>query len=115
MSTYNVDTQILKTILETINKIEDYAAGSKDAEDFYHNAQSFDATMLNFIMISDLITKLDDETKERYEVDWDRISQFEHKVTNNYFGIDSEYLWYVINYPLLEYKQQLEGIIESRE
>lgn len=40
-------------ILESVKKIQEYAEGFKNADDFYNNNISFDATMLNFIVIGE--------------------------------------------------------------
>jgi len=43
--------QLYLNILESVKKIQEYAEGFKNADDFYNNNISFDATMINFIVI----------------------------------------------------------------
>lgn len=72
----------LLTIIESIEKIQLYSASSKDAEDFYHDCKSFDASMIHFINIGEMIGKLSDELKNSYpEVPWRDIKDFRNLVS----------------------------------
>lgn len=45
-------------MIESINKIQQYSAKFENADDFYHDTISFDATMMNFIVIGEMVEKL---------------------------------------------------------
>ena len=58
MSYMSNDTLALQTIIESINKITLYSSTSCDADNFYHDTKSFDATMIHFINIGEMIDRL---------------------------------------------------------
>jgi len=46
----------LHSFVEAIEKIEIYSSDFANGEDFYHDAKSFDATMMQFVVIRELIS-----------------------------------------------------------
>ena len=53
----------LLSIIEAIDKIELYTKEFDDSESFYYDQKSFDATMMQFIIIGEMISKLDENFK----------------------------------------------------
>jgi len=45
------DFSSILNMLDSIKKIQDYSAKFNNADDFYYDSISFDATMMNFIVI----------------------------------------------------------------
>ena len=87
----------LLSIIESIEKVELYTKDFNDAEDFYYDQKSFDATMMQFIVIGEMISKLDENFKEKNpNIPWLKIKDFRNIVAHNYFGIDSEEIWEII-------------------
>ena len=67
----------LLSIIEAIEKIEEYSMPFQDAESFYHDTKSFDATMMQFVVIGEMIDKLDNSLKLKYpEIEWVKIKNF---------------------------------------
>ena len=94
MSKINFD---LLSLLEAIEKIKLYSQDFDDADTFYHDQKSFDATMMQFIIIGEMISKLDENFKEKNpNIPWSKIKDFRNIVAHNYFGIDSEEIWEII-------------------
>lgn len=83
-----------------------------NADDFFRDTISFDATMMNFIVIGEMVDKLSyniiKETEE--EIDWYRVKGFRNIIAHNYFGIDAEEVWQIINGSLLKLKDILENL-----
>lgn len=50
----------LLTLLDALEKITKYSAGYKNADSFYENERDFDASMMNFIIIGEMVTRLSD-------------------------------------------------------
>ncbi len=48
------DSGCLLSILDSIDKINSYTKIFKSADEFYKNTISFDATMMNFIVIGEM-------------------------------------------------------------
>lgn len=107
------DFGCLLSINESIDKIFLYIEKFKDADDFFQNSISFDATMMNFIIIGEMADKLSDEFKNSTEsqIDWFKIKGFRNIIAHNYFGIDAEEVWQIIHNSLESLKTDIEKII----
>lgn len=106
----------LKTIIESIERIELYSSEYEIADDFYHDTKSFDATMIHFINIGEMIVRLDDTFKSsNSDVPWKEIKNFRNVVTHNYFGIDADELWDIIKNHLPKLKNKIDLIIQKIE
>ena len=68
------DLDCLSNILESIGKIEQYVAPLISADELYIDTKSFDAIMMNFIVIGEMVAKLSDEFKSsNLEIEWWKI------------------------------------------
>lgn len=104
----------LLSILEAIEKIERYTSIYKSADEFYHDERDFDATMMQFVIIGEMISKLDDNFKDEYSfVPWQKIKDFRNIVAHNYFGIDADEIWEIIVLKMNPLKQEIQAIIEK--
>ncbi len=96
-------------ILESVNKIQQYSSGFVNSDDFYRDSVSFDATMMNFVIIGEVGSKLSDEFKSetKHLVDWQKVKGFRNIKAHDYFGIDTEEIWQIINSSLITLKDTL--------
>jgi len=103
---------VLKSIIEAIKKIDSYSKDFKDADSFYHDEKSFDATMMQFVVIGEMVAKLDDEFKSYHDdIPWKDIKDFRNIIAHNYFGIDADEIWDIISSDLKELKEDIEKLI----
>jgi uncharacterized protein with HEPN domain len=103
----------LLSILEAIEKIEEYTEDFSDAETFYHEPLNFDATMMQFVIIGEMILKLDDKFKENHNyIPWQNIKNFRNIVAHNYFGIDSDEIWEIIQRHIPTLKNDIQKLIK---
>lgn len=58
------DTHRLESILEAISKISKYTGRFQNQDDFYNNEEAFDASLMNFIIIGEMVSKLSDDFKK---------------------------------------------------
>ncbi len=99
------DLDCLENILESVEKIELYSAQFEDADNLYENTKSFDAIMMNFIIIGEMVVKLSEEFKRKNpDIEWWKIKGFRNIVAHNYFGIDAEEVWQIIHNELPKLK-----------
>lgn len=104
----------LLSILEAIEKIENYTKEFLIADDFYHDEKSFDATMMQFVIIGEMISKLDDNfKKENSNIPWQKIKDFRNIVAHNYFGIDADEIWEIISNRIKPLKKDIESLIST--
>ena len=102
-----------RAILEAIEKIENYSKDFKNDDDFFHHEMNFDATMMQFVVIGEMIVKLEDSFKEEYiHIPWQEIKDFRNIVAHDYFGIDSVEIWSIIKDHLPKLKKQLQKLVD---
>jgi uncharacterized protein with HEPN domain len=88
------DKYCLESILDSISKIQDYTIGIDNPDILYNDIKTFDATILNFIVIGEMVSKISDKIKiGNLNVEWNKIKDFRNILTHNYFGIDAEEVW----------------------
>ena len=102
----------LLAVLEAIEKIERYSAPFDNDDDFFHQELNFDATMMQFVVIGEMVEKIDNALKEKHsEIPWREIKDFRNIVAHDYFGVDSEEIWSIIKTHLPELKEKIQKII----
>ena len=102
------DTLNILTILDSIDKINEYTKNYSDADEFHANQRDFDAAMMNFIIIGEMVVLLSDEfIDEHKNLEWLKIRGFRNIVAHNYFGIDAEEVWEIIKKDLVVLEKEL--------
>ncbi|MDF1883963.1 DUF86 domain-containing protein [Sulfurimonas sp. SAG-AH-194-C21] len=103
----------LLSLLESIDKIKLYSQDFSNADDFYHDQKSFDASMMQFVVIGEVISRLDESFKEEHaEIPWQKIKDFRNIIAHDYFGIDADEIWDIIHGKLLPLNNQIEKLID---
>jgi len=101
----------LFTLIESINKIKLYSQEFLNADDFYHDEKSFDASMMQFIIIGESISRLDEDFKNIHSnIPWQKIKNFRNIIAHDYFGIDADEIWDIIQNKLLPLKEDIENL-----
>jgi len=108
--TSHKDFSCISNILDSIKRIRDYSDRFKDADEFYNDTKSFDASMMNFIVIGEMVDKLSEEliSETSDKIDWLKVKGFRNIIAHNYFGIDAEEVWQIITNSLPKLKQDIE-------
>ena len=102
----------LLAILDAIEKVERYSKKFDNDDDFYHDELSFDATMMQFIVIGEMVAKINDTYKDDHtSVPWKEIKNFRNIVAHDYFGIDSTEIWSIIQIHLPKLKIQISSLV----
>jgi len=92
------DWDTLVNIGEAIEKIEKYAADFMNADNLFKDSKSFDAVLMNFIVIGEMTAKLSEDFKnENPEIEWWKIKGLRNIVAHDYFGVDAEEIWQIIH------------------
>jgi len=104
----------LLTLIDSIEKIKLYSQDFVDAEEFYHDQKSFDASMMQFIVIGECILRLDSDFKKFHNnIPWQKIKDFRNIIAHDYFGIDADEIWDIINNKLLPLKADIENLVTA--
>ena len=102
------------TILDAIAKIIKYSSDCQNADEFYENERDFDASMMNFIIIGEMVLRLSDKfIEENSQIDWHKIRGFRNIVAHDYFGIDAEEVWQIIKTHLPKLEIDLRAILKE--
>jgi uncharacterized protein with HEPN domain len=98
-------------ILEAIEKIEEYTKGISNADEFYFHKVIFDACLMNFVVIGEMVLRLDESFKKNNkEIEWDKIKGFRNIVAHDYFGVDAEEVWQIIKQKMPDLKERLKAL-----
>lgn len=82
----NKDYYILLSISEVVEKIITFSISYKNSEEFHSNARDFDATMMNFVVVGELVGKLSDEFKNKNSnIDWFKINALRNIISSPIF------------------------------
>ncbi len=109
----NKDYYILLSILDTVQKILKFSAEYKNAEDFYENDRDFDATMMNFIVLGETVDKLSEDLKSgNDQINWSKIYGLRNIIAHQYFGINVDLVWQIIQNDIPILKSQIDTLTE---
>ena len=114
---YNIsqkDYCCLLNMLDAIDKIKQYSVSFSSSDDFENDNQAFDASLMNFIVIGEMVEKLSEELKNTLEneIDWYKIKSFRNILAHNYFGVDAEEVWQIIHNDLPKLGIQLKELTQ---
>lgn len=102
-------------MLEAMDKITQYTDGINSADELYADDKSFDAVMMNFVVLGELVNKIPDSFKEEHSsIEWNKIKGFRNIVAHDYFGIDAEEVWQIIHNHLPDLKSKTQAILTSQ-
>ena len=83
-------------ILESSNAILAYVEGLS-FDDFYGDRKTYSAVIREFEIIGEAVGKLPESFKKRHpEIEWQDIKDFRNLLSHEYFGIDLEIVWRII-------------------
>jgi len=99
------DKDNLVNILEAIEKINSYSSEFKSVDNLYKDSKSFDAILMNFIVIGEMVSKLTEKfIINNPEIEWWKIKGLRNIVAHDYFGVDAEEIWQIIHSKIPELK-----------
>ena len=106
------DSHSFQTILDAVSKIIQFTKPFSDPDSLFHDVKTFDAVMMNFIVIGEMVDRISKIAKDdNPEIEWNRIKGFRNLVAHDYFGIDAEEVWQIISNDLPILKVKIENII----
>ena len=109
----NRDKVSFETILISIDKIIEYSSEFDEPRSFY-NTKEFEASIMNFIIISEIAEKISLVVQENYSfIDWRGIKGFRNIAAHDYFGLDVKEVWDIIHNDLPKLQKEIKEIISN--
>ncbi|MFZ4542526.1 MAG: DUF86 domain-containing protein [Saprospiraceae bacterium] len=99
-------------ILDSIDSIINFTSEYEDAASFYKDKKTFDAVLMNFIVIGELVGRLPGEIKLKLnKIPWQRVQSFRNMIAHDYFGINADIVWEIIEKEIPIIKSLIEDIL----
>ena len=100
-------------ILKAIKSLEGYSAVGHEL--FLSDQMRQDAVICRLGVIGEAVKRLSDEFRSKYqEVPWKPMAALRDVLVHNYFGVDLEIIWGILERDLPSLKEQLAAIPECK-
>jgi uncharacterized protein with HEPN domain len=107
------DAVYLQDMLESIAAIEAFVAGF-DIESFAADRKTCSATLRELEVIGEAGGKVSEEFKKQHqEIDWRTLKDFRNVLAHEYFGVNIDIVWDVVQNKLADLKSLLEVAIKE--
>ena len=104
---------LIDDMLQSALKIKQYTFGM-DYQSFINDDKTIDAVVRNFEIIGEAANRIDEDFKfSNPQVEWTRLRGFRNRIVHEYFGIDYEIVWDIIENYLSQLSEILELIINQ--
>ena len=101
---------LVQDMLEAARKVELYIAGLDHAA-FLRDEKTIDAVVRNLEVLGEAARQLPgDFTSLHSHIPWIQISGLRNRIVHDYFGLDLEIIWQIIQHDLPPLKAQLEKL-----
>ena len=103
----------LEDILEAIGKVSRYTVGLSQ-EAFSGDEKTLDAVVRNLEVIGEAIKKVPGKIRSKYpEVEWKKIAGLRDILIHEYFGIDVDIIWDIVQNKLQVLEKQVNLILSE--
>jgi uncharacterized protein with HEPN domain len=111
MSRERRERDYLADILEAIQRIQEYTDGLKD-EAYYADYKTQDAVVRNLEVIGEAAKNISEDFRtEHLQVPWRDLAGVRDKLIHQYFGINQEIVWQIIQKDLPALLLQIERLL----
>lgn len=105
----------LKDILEAIDRIHRYM-GSMSQSEFLQQTEKQDAVVRNLEIIGEAVRNFSGDFREKHsQVEWTQIAGMRDRLIHQYFGVNWDILWDVVQEKLPALKTQVQQILNDEE
>ncbi|RUA37874.1 MAG: hypothetical protein DSY77_00580 [Bacteroidetes bacterium] len=104
---------LLEDMLQSAYKIKKYTK-DQNFQSFENDDKTIDAVVRNFEIIGEASNRIDPDFKlNNPEIEWNRLRGFRNRIVHEYFGVDNEIVWDIIQNYLDELIHWIEMIIKK--
>lgn len=106
---------LLDDMLQSAQKIKQYTKGL-NYESFLSDDKTIDAVVRNFEIIGEAANRINQDFRDSNpEIEWKRIRGLRNRIVHDYFGIDYEIVWSIVETYLDELIDWLDTIIDNNK
>ena len=106
------DRVYLEHIRDALRDITTYTSAGRDA--FFAEQMRQDATLRKLEVIGQAVKNLSDGTKSHQpQVPWKQIAGLRDKVIHDYFGVNLEIVWVVVEKDLPQLERAIQALLET--
>jgi len=104
---------LLEDMQEAAQKIISYTKGI-DRDQFFEDEKTADAVVRNFEIIGEAANRIDDEFKHNNpQIEWNKLRGFRNRLIHDYFGIDYDIVWAIVQSDIPELIDRLSDLINK--
>ncbi len=104
----------LEDILEAIRKIREFTSGTSLAA-LSNDAKTLDAVIRNLEVIGEAVKRLPEQVRSQQpDIEWKKIAGLRDILIHEYFGINVEVVWDVIQHKLSELEAAAKKLLGSQ-
>lgn len=104
---------LLLHILESIKNVEDYLVG-KTKKDFLEFELLQDAFIRRLEVIGEAVSQIPDDVRHAFpKVPWQEIAGMRNKLIHEYFIVDLDLVWEVVQKDIPQLKKQIAQVLEE--
>jgi uncharacterized protein with HEPN domain len=101
----------LEDILEAIGKIRHYTRGLS-LQAFTADGKTFDAVVRNLEIIGEAVKQIPEDMRSlRPEIEWRRVGRLRDILIHQYFGVDEQIVWDIIQNKLVPLEQAIKALL----
>lgn len=110
------DRANIEEVLYAIRHIEEYTQGIFSLSDLLVDTKTYDAVMMNFILIGEACKRLPKELKTANpQIDWKGINSYRNYIAHEYFGMDEQIVWGSIKVEVPNLKMEMLALLQSEQ
>lgn len=104
---------LIEDMYEAALKIMRYTKGM-DFDSFLDDDKTIDAVVRNFEIIGEAANRIDDDFKlKNPDLAWNYLRGFRNRIVHEYFGIDYEIVWSIIENDICAYIELIEALLKQ--
>jgi uncharacterized protein with HEPN domain len=105
--------EILSDIKEAISRIKKYIK-ELSYDQFLKDTKTQDAVVRNFEIIGEAVKLLPEELKKKsISIPWDKIAGIRDRLIHQYFGVNYEIIWTIIEEELTDFQLSIEELLQK--
>jgi uncharacterized protein with HEPN domain len=107
------DRLLLADIVEAAEKIDRYTL-DLSFESFKRDDRTIDAVVRNLEIIGEAANRLSVEFREKHHhIEWHRIIGLRNRVIHEYFGIDVQIIWHIVEHELKPLREAIDQALHN--